>query len=370
MDPLSLRLKIGEIAEQLRSGDPPIATPRAFLTSLGVARRGVLINREIRQALREYKLKTVPDFEIADVDATIRFARIDNEQTTEPEADRSATDTNTVVDIAGRGAGGATGTGVLDVNTLLIGGASADPTYRVGRLDCANRKPLSVRPDASLSEAFTLMMANDYSQLPVMTSDREVKGIISWTSIAIRMALGLMCEYVRDCMESHVEIINSDVSLFSVIHRIVEVESVLVRNDEKVICGMITTSDLSVTFDQLAEPFLVLGEIENHIRRLIDGKFTKGELNEFRDPGDLSRQVDDVSELTFGEYLRLLENPDRWNKLGLKIDRNTFVKELDKVRLIRNGVMHFDPEGIDASELTQLRLFLGLLYKLQAVHPN
>lgn len=53
--------------------------------------------------------------------------------------------------------------------------AYADPTYRIGKLASATRRPLSVSPDAKLDEVVTHMLTNDFSQLPVMTSRREVK---------------------------------------------------------------------------------------------------------------------------------------------------------------------------------------------------
>src|SRR5215470_9962753 len=61
------------------------------------------------------------------------------------------------------------------------------------------------------------------------------------------------------------------------------------------------------------------------------------------DPADPDRGIEDVSDLTFGEYIRLLENPKRWEKLTVKIDRKTFVEELKRVGRIRNDIMHFDP---------------------------
>ena len=42
---------------------------------------------------------------------------------------------------------------------------------------------MSVKPDDELNKAKTLMAGYDYSQIPVMTSPREVKGIITWKSI-------------------------------------------------------------------------------------------------------------------------------------------------------------------------------------------
>ena len=99
-----------------------------------------------------------------------------------------------------------------------------------------------------------------------------------------------------------------------------------------------TTSDLSIQFRQLGEPFLLLGEIESHIRELVAGKFTKGELQEARDPEDSTRKVEDVADFTLGEYLKLLENPKKWGKIGIKIDRQTFVKYLTEICRIRNDV--------------------------------
>src|SRR6516164_3223002 len=59
----------------------------------------------------------------------------------------------------------------------------ADPTFRISKLAAANRKPTSIDPNETVEQAITLMLASDFSQLPVMTSVRDVKGIISWSSI-------------------------------------------------------------------------------------------------------------------------------------------------------------------------------------------
>jgi hypothetical protein len=49
---------------------------------------------------------------------------------------------------------------------------------------------------------------------------------------------------------------------------------------------------------------------------------------------DDEREVRRMDDLTFGAYLRILQDPDTWSRLGLGVDRATFVKELDKVRVI------------------------------------
>jgi hypothetical protein len=80
--------------------------------------------------------------------------------------------------------------------------------------------------------------------------------------------------------------------------------------------------------------------------------------------------IEAVDDLTFGEYLRLVENPDRWEKLDLQIDRVLFIKEVDEVRRIRNDVMHFDPEGIESSDVNILRYFMAFLRRLQKLREG
>ena len=137
------------------------------------------------------------------------------------------------------------------------------------------------------------------------------------------------------------------------------------RDDTQVVTGIVTSSDLSLQFQSLTEPFLLLSEIENLIRNMIGERFNKGQLELARDPGASERKVDTVADLTFGEYIRLLENPDRWRHLSIAIDRNIFCKDLDKVRQIRNDVTHFDPDGITPEDLNMLRNFTNFLKQLE-----
>jgi hypothetical protein len=83
-------------------------------------------------------------------------------------------------------------------------------------------------------------------------------------------------------MDSHQEI-SATSSLFKAIPIIVQYQYVLIRDKEGRIAGIVTASDLSLQFQQLAEPFLLLGEIENHIRLIIGDKFSAAELANIRD---------------------------------------------------------------------------------------
>ena len=210
------------------------------------------------------------------------------------------------------------------------------------------------------------MLTNDFSQIPVMSGTRDVKGIVSWKTIGSRLALQKPCAVARDCMEP-AQVISSEESLFSAISAIAAHDYVMIRGTDQQITGIITASDFNEQFRKLAEPFLLVGEIENGVRRMLHGKFSVTELKAAKFPDDNGREVEGVADLTFGEYLRLIESEKQWKKLKLEIDRVEFIKRLDKIREIRNDVMHFDPDGLEENDLITLREFAQFLKRLRDV---
>lgn len=338
--------KLHEIAEKVHNQSlTPQESVRSLLSWFGAKRRRFGVVPTIRRALDEVKLTTQPDFENVYIDSLVKFL---------PKT--KAVDTSIgLVEEEGHGSYELLGAPPKD--TLIISDSTiADPTSRIGQLESANIPPISVTPDAKLAEAITLMMIHDFSQLPVMQNERDVKGIITWETIGKKQFQMSNCQLVRDCMEITVPEVATDSSIFAAIDLIVKHGYILVRQGDRKISGIVTTSDLSLQFRQLAEPFLLVGEIENQIRRLIDGKYTVEQLKSAIDPED-SREVNSVSDLTFGEYLRILENPERWEALSVSVDRKIFVKYLDEIRMIRNDVMHFDPDPFEKEELEKLRNF-------------
>jgi CBS domain-containing protein len=324
--------KLAAVADQLRKGvAPPKESVRAFLLWFDAERRGYRVVRRIRGALRRHGLATTPDFEWAYIDGQVGFTKAP------PEAQAAQ--------------------GVAD-------DSAPDPTYRINRLPSANRAPIFVSPDAPLQQVTTLMMSNDFSQLPVMTGPRDLKGVVSWKTIGTRLALKKPIATAKDCMDE-VKTLNSSDPLFSAISIIAAHDYALIQAQDRTICGIVTASDLNDQFRLLAEPFLLVGEIENGVRRLLHGKFTQAELSGAKAPGDDGRQIDTPADLSFGEYIRLVEREENWRKLKVEIDRVTFVSQLNRVRDIRNDVMHFDPDGLDEEDLKFLREFAQYLKRLR-----
>jgi CBS domain-containing protein len=348
--------RLERIAAELKSGDKPEAvTVRDLLGWFGAQRRGYIICFMIDEALMSAGLITDPFYQHAYIDAEIEFHL---KESTLSKKEGKAEKGEVILFVPPES---------ISLGTDPPPSFTIDPTYRIGKLPSANIVLTTVSPNHSIRETITIMLANDFSQLPVMTTERDVKGVISWGSIGRHLALGAQCAEARECMEAP-RVIDADTSLFRIINEIIGNEYVLVRDKTDRISGIVTTSDLSLQFQQLTEPFLLLGEIENHIRRLIHtGKFSEDQLRNCSDPTDEGRKVDDIFKLNFGEYIRLLENKDCWAQLNLTIDRTIFISNLDGVRRIRNDVMHFNPDPISENDLATLRRFIVFLQKIEPI---
>lgn len=334
--------QLQQAADQIhQNGKTKLVRVKELLSWFESQRRGVLVVREIRSALRKAKLVTVPDFEVAYIDQRIKLKAL------QPGTKKPIVSKEVVVEEHGTG---------VDTNyAAVVGGSVPDPAPRIGMLKSANSQPLTVTRDTELSKAIALMLLHDYSQLPVMQGDRQVDGLISWRSIGrSRIGKSSASKLVRDCLDN-VEIVRWDMHLFEAVRVISEKEVVLVRNSEGRIGGLVTNSDISLQFVSLSEPFLLVSEIENHIRRLIDGKFSVEQLKAARYPSDSERKIENVANLTFGEYVRLLESPDNWDRLGYELSGPECVKRLKQVGRIRNDVMHFHPDGISPEDRELLR---------------
>ena len=301
-------------------------TVRQFLERFGYHRRRQRVVGEIREKLEGFGLRTSPDFEYEYIDDEICI-----------ELDSPAQNRN-----------------------------PADPTVRIGILKAAHSVPISVKPDDLLVTAISQMRMNDYSQLPVMTTETVVKGVVSWRSIGVARANGSNPQTVKECVEKEHEV-EINTLLADATESICKHGYVLVRGEKNQITGIVTGEDLAVQFKKLAHPFLLVGEIEHHLRNLIRGMFTVDELAE---ASEGTKTVKGPDDLSFGDYGKLLEKPESWARLGLDIDRKVFVARLEKIRGIRNEVMHFSPDDHEFENIELLERSARFLRELSRSHNS
>lgn len=317
--------KIAKRMEQdKKAGAAPHAellTVREFLHKFGKARRGYKVVGTVRQKLEKHRLRTSPDFE---------FEYIDNTISVEFDEKGETTDTEEV---------------------------TANPTVRVDSLASAHNRPVSVAPDDPIERATTIMQAADFSQLPVMTTEKTVKGAISWRSIGMAYAEGRFPKQVRECMEDAREI-DINTTLIEAMNEIRTHDYVIIHGADKTVTGIVTATDLGDEFRKLAQPFLLIGEIEHHLRNLVRGQFT---AKEFADAAIGAKNVRGPDDLTLGDYCQLLGNDKSWKRISSRLDRKEFLKLLDEVRNIRNDIMHFSADEIEPESLDRLEKMLRLL---------
>ncbi|RWE12787.1 MAG: CBS domain-containing protein [Mesorhizobium sp.] len=332
----------------LAAGKEAKTTVRTLLAAFGSRRRRANVVETIRDALQEAGLVTVPDFTSTWIDAEIAF--------TEPPQEIAPADAGAAPDAPDEAEA-----------ELKPSVEPKEAMQLIRMLSAANRGVLSVKPQDTLEVAITLMLAQDYSQLPVMTGPRDLKGVVSWKSIGGRLAQRSKLLTVADAMEPGVIVKETD-SLFEVTTLVISNDFVFVASvpDNRII-GIVTATDLSEQFQTLSEPFLLIGQIENQIRNLMHDRFDLETLRAACNDNDPARRdrVSGIADLTFGEYIRILEIEANWSKLDFVADRATFINAMDRVREIRNDVMHFDPDGIEDDQFLQLRKFSRFLTRLE-----
>jgi CBS domain-containing protein len=250
---------------------------------------------------------------------------------------------------------------VSDVSSDLV---DSDPTHRVGQLDRAKKKPLSVPPDTPVLKATTLMMTHGFSQLPVMVSNRRVKGVFSWKSLAHRLTFEKRPVTVKEAMETAV-IIGTRRSLFEAARIVADSDYVLIQDEDGSICGILTASDLSLTFSDRSEPFLLLEQIEKQLRNRIKGKVSQDEIRAVLRFTVDAAVAGEIHRLGLGDYIRLFKQGEIWKKIGLFVDQEIFVKKLEEVKSIRNTVMHFNPNGLVSQDVSILREFASFMRQIQ-----
>lgn len=246
--------------------------------------------------------------------------------------------------------------------------ASIDPFPRLK--DIPLTKIVSVQKEQSLSTAITLMIANDYSQLPIICSKgRRVDGLISWRSIG--NALNLRADAVTTVSQAreNVDVLDDDVLLSKAIEQVINDECILVRGKDGVIKGIVTQFDVGQKYLELSNGFLTLKDIESFLRSIIERHISHAELQQVRPVGnDVVAPEDEITsiDLYFSEYIKIFSNAEYWKRFGIKIDQSVFCQILGELIEVRNAVMHFRAGKDEIKNLDSLRKMKNLIHSMDS----
>ncbi len=326
------------VKQRVEEDDTPVLSVRELLGEWDVRRRGSAVSERIARDLHSRGLTTDPNFSDVAIDDRVEIVA--------------------VVKSHANSLGGSDELGEESHEDVKH-------TITVGNLPSAGAGVVSVTPQDTVVRAQSLMESNDFSQLPVMSGVRTLDGVISWETIAKdTLYSGSTPVHVRDAMESGITPVSADEPLLEYVGVIADAGFVFVTSVDKRITGIVTTADLSAQFAQLANPFLLIGEIERWLRVAVDRNFQPDELLGFVDADDSDRTIEGGDSLTMGEIGRLFENPDAWNRFGWSVEKAVFVDHLDSVRQIRNSIMHFSPDPPDSTELARIDRLLAWVRRL------
>ena len=308
--------------------EPVVTSVRDLIGLWGWLRRGSVVTDQVTKELGSLGLTTSPPFTEVGIDNRVRLVPLTKDES-----------------------------GPVPFHPHPTAGV------QIGSLSSATRGVVWVRPEDSLQKAQTLMLVHDFSQLAVMRGPSDLNGAITWESVAKAL---LRHKPVTDVKKATVDatLVRRDADLLQTIPDIVKTGFVFVRDQGREVTGIVTTADLSEQFADLAGPFMLLNEIEVRLRIAIGGAFSVEELASVKDPAD-ARDVVSVHDLSLGELARLLDPQEHWERLRWELDRKEFLAALQRVRGIRNEVMHFSPDPLRSEDLQALRAFLNCLRTIQ-----
>jgi CBS domain-containing protein len=311
-------------------GDQVHLPIREFIGYWKAKRRGSWVVDQIRHDLDVHGLVTVPSFEHGWIDNTIVLKCVAGPPLPDqPEAE--------------------------DATQLW----EAPAAWRFRDLPSAASGLVTVPRDATIQRAQSLMVQHDFSQLVVANGPRNIVGVVSWESIGRarmhRPDVTLQGATVRPV------VVMIDEEVLPRVPDITLRGYVVVRDVDQTLCGIVTTTDISEQFRELAGPFLLVGEIERRLRRLVSAHHDLPQLQAARHPGDDQRVVTSVADLTMGEYIQLLDQEGAWSRIGWDVERRVFIETLHDFRELRNEVMHFSPDPLDPARLMRAQNLLEWL---------
>ncbi len=328
-------------------------TGRDLLSWVGAERRGSEVVRRIRQALWSHGLATEPDFNAVWIDEPIDAvsaspplsAAIADSPTTEPPPNGKDSEPPPAVRPP-------------PIEADIEADIQIEKTMRsVGRLEAANAMSTNnlhtIAETAKLIEATTEMRLHGLDHLVVLRH-REPIGVVTWKAIAeaaLRGPNAKLPELVRDVMEAVLHV-DYDTDISEAIERMDKSGYVLVRNKDRT-SGLVTFRDIGTWFREQFEAFIVLGDVERALRSIARA-FSLDEIRSALDATHVG-EIGDVSDLTFGALLRLLDEPTRWARLGLGLDRVKTIAAIDDARKGRNAIVHLAVDSVEQKKVVAWR---------------
>ncbi len=247
----------------------------------------------------------------------------------------------------------------------------------------------TVREDNKIKDALTIMIEKDYSQLPIVTSEGVLIGIISEQSIS-RMFfhlgekisnIALLEQHVGECRDIATTILE-DSFIVDALELLQRTNAVIVVNYKKEPKGILTDYDMHQFFRGFSQDLIQVQNVELKLREYIQmafpdqNKMDSALINAF---GATKKDADkpnySFEELSFYQHIKLITAEGNWGKFDHVFKpKDTFEVLMQQVRLIRNDLAHYKgkPNLIQQDVLKRATIWLdgrGPFFKTPVPHP-
>jgi CBS domain-containing protein len=248
----------------------------------------------------------------------------------------------------------------LEQRLALAAGASgraAAPAAQVQTLADViggRKSPVCVEPQTPLRQALRTMIENRFGQLPVVDEHGCLLGMLSQQSILRSYyhtdgAVNLLDLPVSHCTEA-VTTLHMDDDLFTAANVLAQpgqYAPVVVEGDRPI--GIMTGKDMTRFFRSLFEGIILVERIETRLSEYIQQAFPDAAaLNEAAKrvfgagPNKPEYSARNPEHFTLADRISLIADDDIWPGYeGVFGSREMFMHLLDRVRRVRNALMHF-----------------------------
>ncbi len=270
--------------------------------------------------------------------------------------------------------------------------------FTVQQLIESHQEPITVVPQDTAQKALALMIEHDYSQLPVIDTNKKPLGIV--TSDSILRALNNFGVPLTELHVSHaivkVDQYSPDEDLFDLLDDLKSTYAVLITNAEGTLIGIVTSYDTTEYFRRRAEDMMYIEDIESTLKDFIRAAFSITDDTDQKDLTAIIAEVTDsdlrkkfsnalnhylgrwkqgnnqqdvkldqdiaqevftkhfvskesaktLEDLTLYDYVQLLLHKSKWTSLNtvFQLKAEAIRNLLDGVRKTRNDLAHFHGE--------------------------
>jgi CBS domain-containing protein len=256
--------------------------------------------------------------------------------------------------------------------------------FPIGQLLEGRAAPLCVPRTATVREALSIMVKNDFSQLPVVDEAGHLVGIVSDQSITrtyylLGDVVSLLDLTIEHCV-ARVDPLSPDDDLFEACDQLHDAAGALVVVEDGKPVGLLTAYDMTNFFRHRSEDFIHIEDIEVTLRlRTRDAFPDDAALNRAlivalgADPTDPTKPRKEFNTLNMGDMIYLITNEQNWPYFnGIFEPLELFRLLMNRVREVRNLLAHFRGRA-DQVQDTTLKYaidWLAMRSRLQAADDN